>query len=237
MDRTSWRWYDVLIVLAGGALAGLLAGLFAGDPSNAGAYDADRIFWLVIPCQNLGHIGALVLIARTRHSGTLAESLGFIVEGRQWRWVLAGAASSFVLALLAEGLRSVLGVEEGVSQAIVEAAREVTGTGTMIAAVVGVGVMGPIAEELLYRGLTIRIALSRGMPAAVAVAVSAAVFTLAHLADPSLYSPAGAITLLVLFLFGVFLGILRIRTGSLGASIFAHSGLNLTTLATLFFVV
>lgn len=226
-----------MIVLAGGFLAGLLAGLFAGDASNPGTYDTDRIFWLVIPCQNLGHIGALVLIAKARHSGTLAESLGFVVEGRHWRWVLAGAASSFVLALLAEALRSVLGVEENVSQAIVEAAQEVTSTGTMIAAVIGVGIMGPIAEELLYRGLTLQVALSRGMPAAMAVAVSAAVFALAHLADASLFSPAGAITLLVLFMFGVFLGIVRIRTGSLGASIFAHSGLNLTTLATLFFVV
>lgn len=237
MDRTSWRWYDVLIVLAGGALAGLLAGLFAGDPSNAGTYDADRIFWLIIPCQNLGHIGMLVLIARARHAGTLADSLGFIVEGRHWRWVLAGAASSFILALVAEALRSLLGVEEASPQAIVEAAQEVTSTTTMIAAVIGVGVMGPIAEELLYRGLTIRIALNRGMPAAMAVAVSGAVFALAHLADPSLFSRAGGITLSVLFLFGLFLGVLRIRTGSLGASIFAHSGLNLTTLATLFFVV
>jgi len=237
VNRTSWRWYDVLVVLAGGALAGLLAGLFAGDPSTAGAYDADRVFWLIIPCQNLGHIGVLVLIARARRSGTLADSLGFIVEGHRWGWVLAGAASSLLLAVLAEALRSLLGVEEASPQAIVEAAQEVTSTGTMVAAVIGVGVMGPIAEELLYRGLTIRIALDRGMPAALAVVVSAAVFTVAHLADASLFSRAGAITLSVLFLFGLFLGVLRIRTGNIGASIFAHSGLNLMTLATLFFIV
>lgn len=237
MDRTSWRWYDVLIVLAGGALAGLLAGLFAGDASSSGTFDADSIFWLIIPCQNLGLIATLLLIARTRRNGTLADSLGFLVEGRQWRWVLIGAASSILLALLAAGLRSLLGVEDTGSQAIVEAAAEVTSTGTMVAAVIGVVVMGPVAEELLYRGLTIRIALDRGMHPAFAVAISAVVFAVAHLADPSLYSASGAITLLVLFLFGIFLGILRIRTGNLGASIFAHSGLNLMTLVTLFFLV
>lgn len=237
MDKTSWRWYDVLIVLAGGALAGLLAGLFAGSPSDGGTYDADLVFWLVIPCQNMGLIGALVLISRARGNGTLADSVGFVVEGRHWRWVLGGAASSILLALLAEALRSLLEVDEGSPQAIVEAAAEVTSTGTMVAAVIGVAVMGPIAEELLYRGLAIRIALSRGAPPAIAVTVSAAVFTVAHLADPSLYSPAGAITLTVLFLFGLFLGVLRIRTGNLGASIFAHSGLNLMTLALLFFFV
>lgn len=237
MNQTSWRWYDVLVVLLGGVLAGLLAGLIAGGVSNEGTYQPDLIFWLILPCQNLGHIGTLVLLARVRGAGTLADSLGFVVEGRRWRWVLAGAASSLVLALLAEAARSLLGVEDDSSQAIVEAAAAITGTGTMIAAVIGVAILGPIAEELLYRGLTIRIALSRGAPASVAVTVSSAVFAVTHLADPSLYSPAGAITLGVLFLFGLFLGVLRMRTGDLGASIFAHSGLNLMTLATLFFVV
>ena len=225
------------MVLVGGALAGLLAGLLAGGVSSAGTYDTDRIFWIIIPCQNLGHIAALVLIARVRQKGALADSLGFIVEGRHWPWVLAGAASTVLLALLADALRTLLGVEEESPQAIVEAAQEVTGAGTMIAAVIGVGVMGPIAEELLYRGLTIRIALDTGMPAAMAVTVSAAAFTIAHLMDPSLYSPAGAVTLGVLFVFGLFLGVLRMRAGNLGASIFAHSGFNLASLATLFFVV
>jgi len=53
--------------------------------------------------------------------------------------------------------------------------------------------------------------------------------------DPSLYSAAGAVTLLVLFAFGIFLGTLRARTGILGPSIFAHSGFNLMTLVVLYF--
>lgn len=237
MDRTSWRWYDILLVLLGGALAGILAGLVVGGASNEGTFDPNLIFWWIIPCQNLGHIGTLVLIARARKVGTLADSLGFVVEGRQWRWVLAGAASSLVLAIIADAVRSLLGVPDDSSQAIVEAAASITGADTMIAAVIGVAIMGPIAEEILYRGLTMRIILHRGAPASVAVIVSSAIFAVAHLADPSLYSPTGAITLGVLFLFGLFLGVLRIRTGNLGASIFAHSGLNLMTLATLFFIV
>ncbi len=218
-------------------MAGLLAGLVAGGASNEGTYDADLIFWWIIPCQNLGHIGTLVLIARVRKTGTLADSLGFVVEGRHWRWVMGGAAASLLLAVLAEAVRSLLGIEEDNAQAIVEAAASVRGTSTVFAAVLGVAIMGPIAEELLYRGLTMQVVMSRGAPAYVAVIISAAVFAVAHLADASLFSPTGAVTIGILFLFGLFLGVLRIRSGNLSAPIFAHSGLNLMTLVTLFFIV
>ena len=221
--------------MAGGALSGLIAGVVAGAAFGADPYNADALFWLIIPCQNLGHIGTLVLVGRMRGHRSPVAALGFVMEPRQARWVLAGAASLIPLGFLAAGLRSLLGVEADSPQAIVEAAAEISSTFTMAAAVVGVVIMGPIAEELLYRGLTFQIGLQRGVSPVTAVTISAAVFTIAHLADPSLYSPAGAVTLAVLFVFGLFLGVLRMRTGNLGASIFAHSGFNLMTLMLLFF--
>ena len=42
-------------------------------------------------------------------------------------------------------------------------------------------------------------------------------------------------TLLVLFLLGVILAQIRMRTGTLAAAIFTHSGFNLTTVLALFF--
>ena len=235
MGRTSWRWYDIPIVMVGGALASLVAGVAAGAVFGAAAGDAHLLFWLIIPCQNLGHIGSLVLIARRRGHRDLGTALGLVVEPRQTWWVAAGAASLIPLGYLAAALRSALGVEEESPQAIVEAAAEVSGTVTMVAVAIGVVVLGPVAEELLYRGLTFRIVQQGGAPSWVAVVTAAAVFTVAHLADPALFSPAGVVTLSALFAFGLFLGVLRVRTDGLGAPIFAHSGFNLMTLVLLFF--
>ena len=221
--------------MAGGAVAGLVASVVAGVVFGGDPYDPDALFWLVIPGQNLGHIGTLVLIARHRGQPGLADSLGFVVEPRQARWVLAGAASMIPLGFLASALRDMLGVDADAPQVIVEAASQVRGTVTVAAVAIGVVIMGPVAEELLYRGLALRTALQGGRSPAVAVTVSAIVFTLAHLADPALYSAAGGVTLVVLFVFGLFLGVLRIRKGNLGACIFAHSGFNLMTLVLLFF--
>ena len=222
--------------MVGGALAGVLAGVVARVVFGPDPFDAHALFWLVLPFQSLGQIGALVLVGRLRGRRSLADDLGFVVEPRRGGWVLAGAASMIPLGLLAATLQSWLGVEAESPQAIVEAAEEVRGTFTMAAVVIGVVILGPIAEELTYRGLTLQTVLQNNRPPALAVAISAAVFTVAHLADPALYSAAGGVTLAVLFLFGLFLGVLRVRTGDLGASIFAHSGFNLITLLVLFFV-
>ena len=235
MGRTSWRWYDIPIVMAGGALASILAGAVAAAALGSAADNAHVLFWLIIPCQNLGHIGSLVLIGRMRGHRDLGSTLGLVVEPRQIWWVGAGAASLLPLSGMAAALRSGLGVEEESPQAIVEAATEVTGTVTMVAVAIGVVILGPVAEELLYRGLTFRIVLRSGAPSWVAVTVSAALFTATHLADPALFSLAGAVTLSALFVFGLFLGVLRVRTGGLGAPIFVHSGFNLMTLVLIFY--
>ena len=234
MDGTSWRWYDTPIVMAGGAVAGLVSGVVAGIAFGGDPYNANALFWLIIPGQNLGHIGALVLIGRRRGHRSPTRALGFVAEPRHGWWVLVGAASSIPLGILAAALRSMLGAEEDSPQAIVEAVGEIRGTVTMAAVVMGVVILGPVAEELLYRGLTLQTALQNNLPPVIAVTISAGVFTVAHLADPSLYSASGAVTLVVLFVFGLFLGVLRVRTGNLGASIFAHSGFNLLTLLFLF---
>lgn len=235
VGRTSWRWYDIPIVMAGGALGGLVAGVVAGAAFGAVLDDAHFLFWLIIPCQNLGHIGSLVLIGRMRGHRDLGSALGLVVEPRQVLWVGAGAASLLPLSAVAAALRSALGVEEESPQAIVEAAAQVSGTVTMVAVAIGVVVLGPVAEELLYRGLTFRIVLQSGAPSWMAVTVSAALFAATHLADPALFSLAGVVTLSALFAFGLFLGVLRVRTGGLGAPIFVHSGFNLMTLVLIFY--
>ena len=234
MLKARWRWYDALTVLGAGVLGAVVAGLLAGA-LGADTTGPDFYFWVLIPLQNLGHIGALALIAKGRGFPDLAEALSFEVEPHHARWVLAGAAISIPLAWLAAGLRSLLGIEEETAQAIVEAVAETRGTTTMAAVVVGVAVLGPVVEEMIHRGLVYRMLVGKDRKPIMAVIVTSALFSAIHLVDPSLYSAAGAVTLLVLFAFGLLLGTLRARTGTLGPSIFAHSGFNLMTLVVLFF--
>ena len=222
--------------MVAGALAALLAGLAAGvlfGPDSGGAH---ALFWLVVPVQNLGIIGALVWLGRRRGYGNPARELGLRVEPRQGWWVLAGAGALIALGLLTAGLLELLGVESRQNaQTILEMMFETRGTVTVAAVVIGVVILGPVAEELLYRGLTVQTVLQGGRPPALAATVSAAVFSLVHLADPSLFSTAGAVTLTTLFLLGLFLGAVRIRTGGLGAPIFVHSGFNLTSVLAVLF--
>lgn len=224
--------------MAAGALAALTAGLAAGvlfGPDSGGAVG---LFWLVVPAQNLGVIGVLIWLGRRRGSDNPARELGLRVEPRQAWWILAGVGALTALGLLAAGLLELLGVESRENaQAILERVFETRGTVTAAAVVIGVVILGPVAEELLYRGLTLQTVLQGGRPPALAATVSAAVFTLVHLlADPSLFSTAGAVTLTTLFLLGLFLGALRIRTGGLGAPIFVHSGFNLTSVLAVLFI-
>ena len=235
MEEARWRWYDALTVLAAGLLGGVVAGLLATTLFGTSTSEADFYFWFLIPVQNLAHIGALALLCRLRGFPDLASAVGLVAEPRHARWALAGAAVTVPLAWLAAGLRTLAGIGEEPSQAIVEAVMDTRGTTTVAAVVVGVVVLGPVAEEMLHRGLVHRLLEAAHRRPATIVVVTAAVFSLIHLADPALYSAGGAVTLLVLFLFGLFLGVLRVRTGSLGAPIFAHSGFNLITVIALYF--
>lgn len=221
--------------MAAGALAALPAGLAAGvlfGPDSGGA----ALFWLVVPAQNLGMIGVLVWLGRRRGYGNPARELGLRVEPRQAWWVLAGAGALIAFSFLSAGLLELLGEEpQENAQTIIGLIFETRGTVTAAAVVIGVVILGPVAEELLYRGLTLQTVLQGGRPPALAATVSAAVFALAHLADPSLFSTTGAVTLTTLFLLGLFLGAVRIRTGGLGAPIFVHSGFNLITVLVVLF--
>ena len=83
-------------------------------------------------------------------------------------------------------------------------------------AVIGVLLLAPLAEELLFRGWLLRL-LQRRFGPAIAVALSSVAFGVIH------PWPAGAVANSV---FGVFLGWLALRTGSLWPCMAAHAASN-----------
>lgn len=83
-------------------------------------------------------------------------------------------------------------------------------------AVIGVLLLAPLAEELLFRGWLLRL-LQRRLGPAIAVALSSVAFGAIH------PWPAGAVANSV---FGLFLGWLALRTGSLWPCMAAHAASN-----------
>ncbi|RIK09432.1 MAG: hypothetical protein DCC49_06170 [Acidobacteria bacterium] len=83
------------------------------------------------------------------------------------------------------------------------------------------GIMAPVSEELLYRGMLFA-AVSRRTGRVVGLILSSALFGLAHL---NLYS------FILLFAVGIVLTLLVMRTESLVSSIAAHIAFNSTAIA------
>ena len=102
-------------------------------------------------------------------------------------------------------------------------------TGFRIALTLVVASIGPLVEELLFRGVLLS-ALLRRLRTAWAVLASAALFALVHL--PDLHWLWYALPNLALL--GVVLAWLRLRSGSLWPSVIAHASNNLLAMVALF---
>lgn len=89
-------------------------------------------------------------------------------------------------------------------------------------AIAALCIVGPIGEEIVFRGILQQAALVR-MGAAEAVIMSAVLFAAVHLQP---FYLAGLIAV------GVLLGVIFLRTGNLSACIYAHGLYNLVSLAT-----
>jgi membrane protease YdiL (CAAX protease family) len=90
----------------------------------------------------------------------------------------------------------------------------------MICAVV---LVAPLVEEIAFRGIGLGCLLARGWPPAAATALTAAAFTGLHV---NYTLPA----LIPVFIMGLYLGALRVISGSMAPSIVAHISANSVTM-------
>ena len=90
-------------------------------------------------------------------------------------------------------------------------------------------VLGPIAEELVYRGLLQQGLKATGLGVGPAVAVTSVLFALVHL--PVLVPGARASGIATLLVLSVAWGLLYERTGRIAAPIVAHAAFNAANLA------
>ncbi len=83
--------------------------------------------------------------------------------------------------------------------------------------------VAPFAEEFIYRGLVMGVLLARGWTPLLAAGLSALIFALQHI-------QYGWIGILVVMVYGVMLGLLRVASGGLFLPIMAHLFINLISL-------
>jgi membrane protease YdiL (CAAX protease family) len=138
--------------------------------------------------------------------------LGFVRPARRWIWIGLGISVGGII--LAGALEPLLhaGEDQGLTPTEWE-----SGKGpAFVLSCLAVVLVAPFAEELLYRGLGVRVLAFAGAPTA--ILVTALVFAASH----------GLVAaLLPLGLFAIGLGWLRWRSESIWPSFAAHAGYNL----------
>lgn len=213
LGDVAWIW------LAGLVLSILAVSVVAGVRSVGPDHRADGLDLAAgLLAQGLGMLATAALIARRKGRGSLRVDFGLTVRVADWPWLAAGV----LLQVGSFGLVWVL--EAAGSLPRQEAARVVGESGglELFVAAIGVAVLAPVAEELLFRGVLLRALLRRTTPG-ISVAASAVLFAGVH----PILDPATLPLIVPLLALGALSGVRAVRTGDLSQSILLHAGFNL----------
>ena len=213
-----WSLLDFFLVIIGGFLG---AALMVGAASIVG--DDELLLVLALVGQYIGHLLALWLISRSKGY----PDLGFTIEGRDPLYLGFGLLLQLGLAVLFLPLSSLLLPDGDSAQQVGTALSGLETTAARVVAMVTAVVLAPVTEELTFRGVLLKTQEHRS-PRTTMV-LTALVFSVFHLLglDPSRMLSAAAVVLPQLFIVGVVLARVTLRTKRLGPAIFIHSGFNL----------
>ncbi len=251
--KPHWRYWHTLAAFAAGvgaSLAGSVVVLFivggASLDAESGSVNVEIsnewTFWFLLPVQLFANFLVLRWLSRRHGTGDFANDFSFVVSAKDWPWILAGVPLIAGSAALAIFLKPLFGAGDDNPQALVDM---VAGAGagiTAFAIVAGIGIFGPIIEEVMFRGLLYDTIRQRNSTT-VAVIGSSVAFSLPHLLgfNPSVEGGAAAAVrlvlppLIVLFGVGLVLALVRAKTKSLSAPILLHSSFNIIQVMALLF--
>jgi len=208
-------------------IAGVIVGAIAAAPfaPAAGAPKRDDVASTVVALfvQSFVSLGVAWWISNAKGRRSLTTDFGFRWDWRDSGWVVGGVVLAYLAAAALYPLNQLLPSNSG--QAVVDTFKASTGGETALF-VIGVLLVAPTVEELLFRGMLLR-GLLRRIPPGSTVTVSALVFAVVHpLLDPSLGT---VVAVPALFALGLLSGYEAVRTGGLSRSIALHAGFNLLT--------
>jgi membrane protease YdiL (CAAX protease family) len=214
-----WVWFAGL---AFGAIVGSISTAARGRGTGLSPDGLDLAIGLF--AQNGAILAALYGVSRAKGNGSLREDFGLTIRLRDWPWLAAGVLVQVLSIGAIELLQKVSG--DLPQQQAADTVQHSQGP-EIVLVVLGVALLAPVVEELLFRGLLLRSLLRRTSPA-IGVAISSVVFAVAHLLDPST-----APLLAPLLLLATISGIRAVRSGDLSQSILLHVGFNLLSAALL----
>jgi membrane protease YdiL (CAAX protease family) len=159
---------------------------------------------------------------RRKGRGTLRADFGLVVHPRDLWAIPAGIGLEIALALMVFPISDLV---QNQRQGVVNDLETAHGLHLAVLALFA-GLIAPVCEELLFRGLLLR-GLRRRFSPVVAVTLSALVFALAH---PALDPTWGTFVIVpALFGMGAVSGAIAVRRGDLSVSILLHIGFNFLT--------
>jgi membrane protease YdiL (CAAX protease family) len=219
-----WGIPDALLCYVAGLVAAIVTTTIVAGATGVTEDSVDDSA-SVLAAAFIGQYGGTLLavwaVSRRKGRGSLIDDFGLRIWLSDWWLLPAGALLEVVCAALLIPLSELAGDR---TQEVVRELQEANGA-KLAVLVVGAGLLAPVVEELLFRGLLLR-ALLRRMDATWAVSVSALAFGVLHLIDPSIGT---VVALPALVAVGVVSGVLAVRTGDLSRSILLHAGFNLVT--------
>lgn len=179
---------------------------------------------LALAGQYIGNLGVLWYLKSQKEDG----NLGFIVEPADLVYLGLGLVLQITLALIFFPLGRLLFPDGQPPQEVAELmANADTSALLKLTLIIAAVVLAPIAEELAFRGVLLKAFEGRGRR--FVIVVTAAAFAAVHIIglDTANIWASAAVVLPPLFLFGLVLAWVTLRTGRLGPAIFLHSGWNL----------
>ena len=208
----SWRitaWAGLVTSLA---LLGYLSRLGGGSPPKDALYQYDlAISGIVV-------YGVLLIVLLWIARGLPRREVFALVRPRSWP-VACGLAALSYLAILSGAVAILWLLDAGDEQGLTPEDWDPTRAGAYAANFVAVAFVGPLVEELMYRGLGMTLLSRWGAP--VAVTVTSIGFGLGH---------GLLLALPALVWFGVVTAWLRLRTDSVYPCMLVHCAFNATTL-------
>jgi hypothetical protein len=216
-----WGLPDAFVVWIVGTIAGVLAIAPFLDARSEIPASQEVVATLVgVTVQNLAIVASLAFVARYRGVGSLRRDFGLAFVPTDLAWILVGVVLAGVANLLVLPLTELAGLHES-SQEVVQTFEQATGL-EKVGVMIGVVVLAPLAEELLFRGILLRGLLRRTTPE-IAVFATALVFAIVHVLGDlgtGYYVPA-------FLLLGLVSGWRAVVTGRIGQSVALHAGFNL----------
>ncbi|MDX1689983.1 MAG: type II CAAX endopeptidase family protein [Acidimicrobiia bacterium] len=213
-----WKVSDAVWVFFAGFAGAVIAAAFV----SSDGITTREVFAALVPGQMGATILAVVVISPRR------EQLPLRFASRDSLGLLVGAGLQLGLSLVMGVLITLFFGDDAPTQEIVDQATEALGAGEVGLVVLGAGLLAPLAEELLFRGVLLQ-ALLRRWNERVAYWGSAGAFAVVHLLDPN-----AILTVPTLFIVGLVLARQALDTGRLGKPILTHVGFNLISVIAIF---